>query len=246
MKNKYQNLDLRKYEGKVVSIELQHIIKEKQYGSFNLDEIHYSGWLDKIYGKKKSKIKKTIKEMFFIQHNNGGRRYSGKAKSYKEYFNNEVKEKIMAKRAAGLLGSLTMGDIEFADILVYFTDGTELDTMQFIDCPEEWYTEQHKGQGKLMIERGFYSTAKKAILAQKSSKDVFGKRFFPVVAFPISAKEKDIDKCTWQPKAVSLPIKTKDYIIYGSRCRPHELDRFIVSCYKIGGKVIIGTVWDWE
>ena len=186
----YKKLDLTKHEGLEVEIKLEHKIKGSQYARFELDELTISGWFDDILGKRDKKIKKTIKEAFLVQHNNGGRKNDWKAKTYKKYFNDEVKQAVIAKRSAGMMGSLMMGDVESADIIVYFTDGTKIDSMQFINCPEEWYSEQYKDKGDEMIERGFYKTAEKAVEAQKNVDDMFGERYFPVVAFPKKVTQK--------------------------------------------------------
>lgn len=245
MRDSFRDLDLTIYEGKTVSLTLQHSNNNHQYARFDLDDIVYAGWLGKVYGEKGDTTEKTIREMFLVQHSNGGRHYAWKAKTYEDYFNNEVKEKVMAKRATGIFGSLCLGDVESADIIVYFTDGTSLDTMQFIDCPEEWYTEQYEERGEEMLDRGFHGTPTEADAAQRPTDDMFGERFFPVVAFPISTAQREIDDVIWIPKAISLPIRTGTHVIYGSRCKPSECSDFIHRSYDIGGKVIRGTSWDW-
>lgn len=108
------------------------------------------------------------------------------------------------------------------------------------------YTEQYKQKGEEMLQRGFYETPSEALAAQSSSEDMFGERYFPVIAFPISTSESEIDDVVWIPKGTSQPIRTDTHIIYGSRCKSREVDDFINASYGIGGKVIRGTSWDWR
>ena len=97
--NRYKDLDLRKFEGLGVEIELKHFYKDKtgQYVNFEIGGVHFSGWFDKVYGEEGETIVKTVKEMFLVQHNNGGRKFKWKAKSYKEYFNDKVKKKYLQR-----------------------------------------------------------------------------------------------------------------------------------------------------
>lgn len=246
-RDKERALDLRVYEGRTVQLRLRHIIRGGQYAVLDLDDgLSVSGWLPGIAGEPDGVAERTIREMFLVQHSNGGRGYSGRAKSYAEYFNDTVKARVLAQRAGGLLGRmLSRGDADRADILVYFTDGTMIDSMQYIECPDEWYSEQFADRGALMLERGFYPDAVEALAAQHRSDDLFGERYFPVAAFPDTVSQHDIDECIWRPKVTADPIRVGGYVIYGTRCKSQEVAEFIEAVYQHGGAIIRGTQWDW-
>jgi hypothetical protein len=261
-----RELDLRKIIGLEVVLHGQHSDDKKTDQYFNIkkeseDKIneilgegcrfYFNGWVGRYVGEKDAEVKTKISDAYLMNHANGGRDWSKRSYTYKEFFDDKQRAKIDAERMGGLMARLTRqgsGDPDRADIILKFENGMKLETMQWdIECPEEWYSELHATDSRFRFVDGFYPDAEKAIEAfsKKGNDDMFGERYFPVLAFPKSTPNETIQDVIWRPKAVSDPILTQDYIVYGSRCKPHEFAETIDLTYKVGGKVPIGVEWNW-
>ena len=258
-----RELDLRKIHGLEVVLKVQHADKEQtdQYCNFSDEsmnkikeilgfDVFFNGWVGRFVGEYNTTFTTKISDAYLMEHANGGRDPFKRAYTYFEFFDAKQKAKVDMQRLGGLMARLSMssGDPDRADIILRFENGMKMETMQWqIECPEEWYSDLYGADVRFRFVDGFYSDADKAIeaFAKKSNEDLFGERYFPVLAFPISTPNKDIQEVIWRPKAVSDPIKTKDYIVYGSRCKPAEYAETIQETYRVGGKVPIGVEWNW-
>ena len=81
--------------------------------------------------------------------------------------------------------------------------------------------------------------------SQKNHDDIFGERYFPVLVFPVSTPRDKVNGIIWRPKVTSDPILVGDFVVYGTRCKPHEYQEVIEGTYEAGGKVPIGVEWSW-
>ena len=250
-----RNIKESDFVGKIVTINLRYLNepKTKQYitvedwPSEEIDFLHISGWCE-ILGKEGGQLKREIKGFKLIEHMNGGRADNKRYSSYREFFNDERKKRVMSFWKGGPFAQLgTSGEPDKADIILEFDD-FEIDSFAFEICaPEEWYSELHQKNSKFKFVDGFYKNADKAIEAfsQKSVDDIFGTRYFPVLVFP-KDKLSVVKRIVQQAKNHSKSIVTNEYSIIGTRCKSYQYQNIISETYKEGGKVSIGLMWDWE
>lgn len=250
-----REFDGRKFIGKIATIELQHLSKEKNdqfviVRNKALDDldIHISGWVGRVLGKPGVKIRKKIYNLSLIEASNGGRSNYTLYNTYSEFFNNERKEKYCDSLVGGLQYALThRGDPGRADVAIRFIDFQIVDSAWAFTAPEEWYSDLYKGRPQFRFADGFYPNAATAIevFAKKNHDDLFGERYFPVIVFPISKADEAKGVASYA-KGQSLPIVVGKNIIIGTRCKPHEYPEVIEKTYELGGQVPIGVDWDWQ
>jgi len=267
--NEIRKFDARALEGLDVEIECEHtdldVNDKKTYASdqyvrvkFSEDSkvlsqasrrlFHVSGWAGKVLGEKGQIVRRIIRQAALMQASNGGRGDDRKYASYAEYFNDARKQRLAAKRGAGLLGAILMrGEDDRADIWLAFDDLEISDSCWEMRAPQEWYSEQFRDLPKFRFADGFYADAANAIIAfqQKHHDDMFGERYFPTLVFPVATPQEKMREIIWRPKVTSEPIVTEQWIIFGTRCKPHEYEEVIENTYAAGGKVPIGVEWDW-
>jgi hypothetical protein len=253
--------DARVLEGLEVKIQCRHTnadVQEKiknpsdQYVCVRLPKsfpfLDVSGWIGKVLGEKEEVLTRTIRRASLLQASNGGRGDYRKYSSYQEYFNDERKARLTGKRAAGILGAImSRGDDHKADISVSFDDFEISGSCWDLTAPQEWYSEGLRHLPRFRFVDGFYADAANAVIAfqQKHHDDLFGERYFPTLVFPHETEEKKIREIIWKPKSTTDPIMTEQWIIFGTRCKPHEYEEVIECTYAAGGKVPIGVEWDW-
>lgn len=259
---KIREMDLRKFIGSMVTIRLGHTDADKsvmhpkkiatsQYIYISETKnfpFHLSGWVDRVLGDNGDKIKKKITNMRFVLHDNGGRESLYSAQSYKEFFNKELCEKISKLWKGGFLARLLQrGDIDQADIITEFGEIILDSSCYAIVAPEEIYSDIHKNNPIFKFVDGFYEDVNAAIekISQKTSDDLFGERYFPVIVFPVEEYKQALNICQWA-KNWSKPIIVGDNIIIGLRCKPSEYANIIENTYTCGGKVPVGVEWNWE
>lgn len=258
-----RNCDLNQFIGKEIEISLGHISESKdnqyiysealQYGNNPEDKMIISGWCGKYFGERESKVIWEIKDMYFIVHNNGGRTPRiDKPRTYNEFYNDWQKEKYDIWQGGGVMGKVfnsLKGDFDRADILIKFKNHVTIESFAWeFKMPEEWYSDMYKEINTLCFADGFYESSEKAIeiFSKKSSTDLFGERYFPVLVFPKDTPQKVIDEAQYMPKSSSNIILKDDQIVFGTRCKPYEFQNVIEFCYENGGKVPVGVQWDWE
>jgi hypothetical protein len=212
--------------------------------------LYATGWCGRVLGKKEEKLVRQVKSVHLLQAANGGRSDYNRYDTYKEYFNDKRKDLWVGKHAAGLFGAIMgpRGDNDRADIVFVFDDFELESSCWEFSRPQEWYSEAHRDNPSFRFVDGFYETAQAAIdrFGQKQHEDLFGERYFPVLVFPLSTERKKMEEITWRPKVTSDPIVTKDFVIFGTRCKPHEYAEVITMTYDAGGKVPIGLEWNWS
>lgn len=235
-----------------VSFDLQYGDDPEKYQKF-----HIWGWTPRngVIGEEKAGETEMwkVKNAFFLIHSNGGRSYRpDRPKTYWEFFNDEQKNRYNAQISGGLMGRVMggmAGDMDRADIRVEFENGVYIeDSLWEVTYPEEWNCEVHKDNNKFKFVDGYYENADKAIEAfkQKSSDDMFGERYFPIIVFGKEVEHNVITGIVHQPKSHSAPILMDDgTVIFGTRCKPYEYEGVIIETYAAGGKVPIGMQWDW-
>lgn len=209
---------------------------------------YINGWVNRCLGEDGDTIKRKITAFKLVEHKNGGRSW-GEYSSYREFFDEERKQKVHAHWSGGILGRIMKpgGDPDQADIIVRLGE-LEIDSYCYsLVAPEEWYSELHEDNPKFKFLDGFYDSAEaaKEIFRQKSHDDIFGTRFFPTVVFPADMADtaKDI-ACS--AKSCSKPIIVNDRIVIGTRCKPYEYEGVIERTYEQGGQIPIGVEWDWD
>lgn len=253
--------DARDLEGLDVQVQCEHtdqdVNKDRsrasdQYVHVRLPKkfefLHVSGWAGRVLGNKGDVLPRKIRQAAIMQASNGGRGDQRKYSSYAEYFHPERRARLATKRSAGLMGAIMMrGDDDRADIWIALDDFALSDSCWSIKAPQEWYSEDLRGLTKFRFVDGFYADAANAIIAfqQKHHDDLFGERYFPTLVFPLDTPNEKIRKIIYRPKATSEAIVTDQWIIFGTRCKPHEYEEVIESTYEAGGKVPIGVEWDW-
>ncbi len=253
--------DARILEGLDIKVECEHtdqdVNKERtrasdQYVRLLLPEkfqfLHVSGWAGRVLGNKGDILPRRIQKAALMQASNGGRGDYRKYDTYADYFNPERRQRLAAKRSAGLLGAVLMrGDDDRCDIWIALDDFELSDSCWGIHAPMEWYSEDLRNLAKFRFVDGFYADAANAVIAfqQKHHDDLFGERYFPTLVFPLETPPEKIREIIWRPKATSEAIVTDQWIIFGTRCKPHEYEEVIESTYAAGGKVPIGVEWDW-
>lgn len=258
-----RNFDGRKLVGREVTITLRHtnadvsLKKEaatdqyvvvaslwKEYAFLSC-----AGWCGKVLGKKSDTIKRVIRRCTLMQHANGGRSDHREADTYREFFNEAQRKKVESGRGMGLIGKVMggAGDDDQADVVLHFDD-FKLDSFAFeFRAPQEWQSEALREDNRFKFVDGFYEDADKAVdaFSQKSSDDMFGTRFFPVLVFPREMSKDKLDEITWRPKSTSDPVLVGGSIVIGTRCKSHEYDEVIRMTYAAGGRVPIGLEWNW-
>jgi hypothetical protein len=251
-----RSFDGRKFEGLEVQIRLGHTNDKKtdQWAAVDCIEgyphvLLLSGWTGKVLGDKEGSVARVIRSCKLIQHSNGGRSDPRRFDTYWDYFNEERKQRLARQKALGLVGKLlgTRGEDDQADIVVTFDD-FEIDSMTWdFRAPQEWSSDRVKDNHRFKFVDGFYEDADRAIDAfcQKACEDLFGTRFFPVLVFPKETPQERIDEIVWRPKVSSDPVLADEWIVFGTRCKPHEYADVIRMTYEAGGKVPIGVEWDW-
>jgi len=255
--------DARTLEGLDVQIKCQHTDADVNKPGFRTSDqyvsvefpkdlplrLHVSGWAGKVIGQTDRLVPRTIRSAALMQAANGGRGDSRKYSTYAEYFNPERRNRLATKRGSGIMGAIMLrGDDDRADIWLAFDDFELSDSCWEICAPKEWYSEDLRGRAKFRFVDGFYADAANAIIAfqQKHHDDLFGERYFPTLVFPIDTPKEKIREIIWRPKATSEAIVTEQWIIFGTRCKPHEYEEVIEATYAAGGKVPIGVEWDWS
>lgn len=255
--------DARTLEGLEVEICCEHTDKDNkkemvspsdQYVRVDRIEkykfLYLSDWAGRVLGEKNTKIKRIIRKAELIQAANGGRSDHRGYSSYWDYFNADRRARILAKRGMDLMSRVMFaggGDDERADIRLVFDDFELTGSCWEFEAPEEWFSEALKDHPKFRFVDGFYPNADAAIKAfqQKQHEDMFGERYFPAIVFPHNVSQEKLREILWRPKTVSDPIVTDKWIVYGTRCKPHEYAEVIEATYAAGGQVPIGVEWDW-
>jgi hypothetical protein len=247
--------DGRKLQGLEVTITCQHTNDKNsdQYVSLEkipgYDFLHASGWAGQVLGEKDEKLKRKIVSCYLMQATNGGRSDRRHYNTYWAYFNDERKDRWSGKEAMGVMGAVLglSGDDHRADVVLEFEDFTLESSAWDFERPQEWYSEIHKDKPVFRFVDGFYENAEKAVNAfrQKNHDDIFGERYFPVLVFPVSTPRDKVNGIIWRPKVTSDPILVGDFVVYGTRCKPHEYQEVIEGTYEAGGKVPIGVEWSW-
>jgi hypothetical protein len=244
------------FVGKIATIELGHLSddKKKQYVTArhpdfkNYDIYGVTDWVNTL-GKPKEQIKRKIKSVSLIEKCNGGRTDTSEYDSYLAYFNKEKKKEVLEYWKCGILGRINRcgGDPDHCCLKIYFDEFCLEENIWGFTAPEEWYSELHNVNGNFNFEKGFYKDADEAIkfFADKPHDDLFGERYFPVIVFPKNTKA-DVRMIANMPKSCSKVIVTDKYIIFGTRCKPHEYSEVIVETYKNGGFVAKAKEWNWE
>ena len=260
-----REFDGRRFTGKEVTLVLGHTNADKgmarpvptpsrQYvhtKDFTPEYIgSFSGWIDQVLGKQGDEVIRTIKSLKLTQSSNGGRADTRTFDTYWEYFSDERKKRVLGQSGMGLAGKIMSGpgEDDRADLVMECDDVT-------LDCgawdfraPQEWHSEQLKDNSSFKFVDGFYPDADKAvdIFGKKSSDDMFGTRFFPVLVFPRDVDYEKVQDVIWRPKSTSDPVVTDEHLIYGTRCKGGEYQGVIEATYEIGGKVPIGLEWNWD
>jgi hypothetical protein len=263
----YRNFDGRVFVGKMATLVL-HKPNESGRQQVSLKSIggtpwskrdHYKhplssvyDWVERPIGKGDTTIRRKVLGIHLIEAANGGRSSSRTVPSYREYFNEEQKKRVLDHWRAGVIGRLTRnhgGDLDRADIIITFKD-FKLETRCWeMKAPQEWKSELYAGDLEPRLERGFYKDADEAIhfFGDKPNDDLFGERYFPVLAIELDHKNtSDLMNAAWRAKSHSDPIVTSKHLLIGTRCKPHEYAKVITNAYEIGGKVVRGMQWDWE
>jgi hypothetical protein len=208
-----------------------------------------SGWAGKVLGKKNEKIKRVIRKVTLIESMNGGRGDWEEYSSYADFFNNQRKKRVIASWSGGIFGRFggSGGDPDRADIRFYFDDFMIEDFRFDFTAPEEWYSELYLKQADIDRER-CYANAKEAVEAfsAKCRDDMFGERYFPVLAFPASTPRDVVMSVANGAKSSTKPIVGKDWIVMGARCKPHQFAEVIEATYVSGGAIPKDREWDWS
>lgn len=248
-KKEYREFNAKSIVGKMVNLKLCHFSENKktQYINSVKCDLHVSGWVNTI-GEIGEVIKRKVKDAYIMQHNNGGRSDYRHYDSWKDYFSESKKEKVQRYWKADLFDKINSGDgdVDTIDLIVEFKDFQLSCTMWDHSAPEEWYSEMHKK--KFSFKEGFFETAEEAkeSFINKSHDDLFGERYFPVVVFNKNIDRNKMGDVLYCAKSHSKPIETKDYIVFGTRCKPSEYSSLIAETYLLGGKVAKNKEWDWE
>ncbi len=252
------------YVGKLATLELGRI----QNGRQQCDLVSISGvmkkgmwqspfagcfdWIPRQYGKKEGdRLRRRIKKVELIEHANGGRSTTNRAKTYAEFFDEERKQMVQAMWGGGLMARIMRGggDPDRADLIITFKDFKLENTCWDFVAPEEWYSEMHADDYRFQFEAGFYANAEEAIerFTDKPHDDLFGERYFPVIVFPFSKENIRLarDIGGWA-KACSKPIATGEHVVVGTRCKPSEFAGVIERTYENGGQVAKAMDWNWD
>ena len=249
------------FVGKTATIRLGHThepLNSDQYvhvESIDGEELDWtspiraSGWAGRYLGDKDTTIRRKIKDVVLIEHMNGGRGSNRTVRTYAEFFNDDQKALVQRIWDGGLMAKLSRhgGDPDRADVIVRFND-FKLDSFAWdFRAPEEWYSELHKGKETFRFDDGFYDTAAEAIadFSTKSSDDLFGTRFFPVLVYPEGEGHK-VKDVAGGAKSCSDLIISRGLAIVGTRCKPYEYAGVIEEAYATGGRVARNRQWDWS
>jgi hypothetical protein len=248
-KKEFREFNAKSLIGKIVELQLQHLSddKKKQYVCTS-NPCYVSGWVNTL-GEPDTKVKRKIVDAYIMEHCNGGRSDYDHYDSWKHYFNKNKKKEVQEFWKAGLLGKIGrgLGDLDRIELIVVFKEFQLEATMYDYEAPEEWYSEMYANDEKFSFKRGFYETSDEAIrfFTDKPHDDLFGERYFPVVVFPKDTKA-NVRNIVYGAKSHSKPIVTKDYIVFGTRCKPYEYSSIISETYNSGGKVARCIEWDWD
>jgi hypothetical protein len=238
--------------GKIVTISCQHLSddKKRQYvhaSSKDLNEFDIYGvsnWIP-VLGEKDTEVKRKVMGAYLMEAMNGGRSDNREYSSYQNYFNKDKKQEVQDYWKGGLLGRMRRqgGDPDRVSIILKFNAFSLEDNTWSMIAPEEWYSELHP----IKFPHGFYGSSEEAIkfFGDKAHEDLFGERYFPVIVFP-KKTEADIRGIVHGAKGCSKPIVTKDYVVFGTRCKPDEYSYIIEQTYTAGGKVAKSKEWDWD
>jgi hypothetical protein len=238
--------------GKIVTISCEHLSSDKksQYIQarskllYDFGIYGVSDWVP-VLGKKDTEVKRKIIGCCLKEAMNGGRCDNKEYSSYQDYFNKDKKEEVKKYWIGGLLERIDRGggDADKTSLILRFKDFSLENNTWSMTAPEEWYSELHQ----LEFPRGFYETSEEAIkfFGDKAHDDLFGERYFPVIVFPKDT-EANVREIAGMPKSCSKAIMTKEYIIFGTRCKSSEYTDVIDKTYKADGKVAKSKEWDWD
>ena len=197
--------------------------------------------------------KLRIKAAYLMEHMNGGRQDQEKYPSYQAYFNAQKRLEVQAYQTGGMYSKLFRGggNPDEVDLSVEFDKFTLSSSMWDLKAPEEWYSLAYATDLKFRFEAGFYATAEEAqkSFSEKATTDIFGTRYFPVICFPlktITDGGEHARSIADYAKAASRPIVTKQHVIFGTRCKPDEVNEVINQTYQTKGMVARAMTWDWD
>lgn len=268
MKQEMKRIEFSKgseLKGETLEIRFCHGNEKRSYVSMmNTVLIHegveigfLSGWIDVPFEEidENSVCSVRIETAHFLESSNGGRGNTDAYSSVSEYFADpKVKEKVINK-SYGDVFSKIMGPSGDADrvslrlTIQYKSQFYEIeDNLWDYAPPKDWYSEKYVDLPQFRFADGFYSSASEAVtrFRMKSSDDMFGERYFPVLVFheDKTSREK-IDEVCSGAKSCSGYIFKEGMVIVGTRCKPHEYEDVIHDCYANGGQVPVGIEWDW-
>jgi len=218
-------------------------------------EIFMNDWVkfpDGVVLKVNDEIEMEVTAAWLQERCNGGRANNHKYQSYAEYFNQDRasivqkywKQDVFSRR----------GEVDKLDLTLQLSAKEQgqqcciemCDEVAELHAPEEWYSELYAPF--VDLQKGFYRSADEAITAFSQMADddeIFGERYFPILAFPLD--HGDVDQTIfYYTKGHSKPIVIDGVVMFGTRCKPYDYQKVITKTYEVGGKVVIGQIWDWE
>lgn len=246
-KKSIREFDAKKFISKFAEITCKHLSKDKksQYIDVSVGDFKMYDWVS-VLAESEVKLKKKIIDAYLIEPSNGGRRDFTHYLTYSDFFNEERKIEVLKALQGGIFYKIqSHGDVDRANLVLQFKDFKVEHSFYECKAPEEWYSELHAN--KFKFGNGFFDSADKAIqyFSNKACDDLFGERYFPVVAFPKDT-EAEVRSIVNLAKSCSKAIVTDKYIVFGTRCKSYQYAEVINETYKNSGKVAKELQWDWQ
>lgn len=241
--------------------KLWAIYRFGEYGDGEV--IRASGWIPNVFGiteadivDKKYLTDVKVERKIFMEASNGGRSNQKEYVSIEDYFADpSVKKRYFDKLASSnpmIYSMNNPGDIEHLDLIVDLSYNDRTFTLREImydisNSPiDEWYSEFHSNHMALKLDVcETFDTPEEAILNQKDTDDLFGKRYFPVAVFNLNKATLEQAKNVCENfKGSSRPIISNDRCYIGLRSKDYELSN-IHEIYEIGGAILQHQEWNW-
>lgn len=221
-------------------------------GGGYISNLFPEGYFDAEDGTfKKQKLTGVVTKTVVMEHSNGGRDNNKEYSSVQEYLADPiVKEACRHVTVGGLSARISRcGDPNQVDFVRTFKiDGyseefTIKDSGYSNIMPQEWMNEFHANTIEGLSKCKVWDTAQQALNNTKSTDDLFGERYFPVLKAPVELTSKMQSICDGF-KSQSTPLTDSEFVYIGIRSKSYEIGT-INEIYEAGGWILCYQEWNW-